>query len=53
MVQQFTPGRGPSGIDLQNFTGNFESVPPYEGHPHGRVLYGTARTGRLTRRSCG
>ncbi|MET9872440.1 protein-arginine deiminase family protein [Streptomyces sp. NPDC006386] len=42
VVQQFTPGRGPSGVDLQNFTGNFESVPPYEGHPHGRVLYGTA-----------
>jgi protein-arginine deiminase len=42
VVQQFTPGRGPSGIDLQNFTGNFESVPPYDGHPHGRVLYGTA-----------
>ncbi|MEU6914203.1 protein-arginine deiminase family protein [Streptomyces olindensis] len=42
VVQQFTPGRGPSGIDLQNFTGNFESVPPYEGHPHGRVLYGSA-----------
>ncbi|MFI7018455.1 protein-arginine deiminase family protein [Streptomyces sp. NPDC050164] len=42
VVQQVTPGRGPSGIDLQNFTGNFESVPPYKGHPHGRVLYGTA-----------
>ncbi|MEU0388314.1 protein-arginine deiminase family protein [Streptomyces chartreusis] len=42
VVQQVTPGRGPSGGDLQNFTGNFESVPPYEGHPHGRVLYGTA-----------
>ncbi|GHA54550.1 protein-arginine deiminase family protein [Streptomyces purpurascens] len=42
VVQQFTPGREPNGVDLQNFTGNFESVPPYEGHPHGRVLYGTA-----------
>jgi protein-arginine deiminase len=42
VVQQFTPGREPSGVDLQNFTGNFESVPPYEGQPQGRVLYGTA-----------
>lgn len=42
MVQEVAPGRGPSGVDLQNFTGNFESLPPYEGHPQGRVLYGTA-----------
>jgi hypothetical protein len=41
-VQEVAPGRGPSGVDLQNFTGNFESLPPYEGHPQGRVLYGTA-----------
>ncbi|MEU0221933.1 protein-arginine deiminase family protein [Streptomyces sp. NPDC006265] len=42
VVQEFTPGRAPSGVDLRNFTGNVESVPPCEGHPQGRVLYGTA-----------
>ncbi|QIB48087.1 protein-arginine deiminase family protein [Streptomyces aureoverticillatus] len=41
VVQQFTPGREPNGLDLQNATGNFESLPPYAGHPQGRVLYGT------------
>jgi protein-arginine deiminase len=42
VVQEFAPGRAPSGVDPQNFTGNFEPVPPYEGHPQGWVLYGTA-----------
>ncbi|MGK5630273.1 protein-arginine deiminase family protein [Streptomyces sp. URMC 123] len=42
VVQQFTTDR-PAGVeDLQNFTGNFESVPPYPGHPQGRIVYGTA-----------
>ncbi|MFE6398496.1 protein-arginine deiminase family protein [Streptomyces alboflavus] len=41
VVQQFAPGREPDGMDLQNATGNFESLPPSPGHPQGRVLYGT------------
>lgn len=41
VVQQFTPGREPDGLDLQNATGNFESLPPSPGYPQGRVLYGT------------
>ncbi|MBR8639765.1 hypothetical protein KEF29_11795 [Streptomyces tuirus] len=53
VVQQFTPGREPGGVDLQNFTGNFESVPPYEGHRTGGWCTARLRTGRPIRRSCG
>ncbi|MGK5728878.1 protein-arginine deiminase family protein [Streptomyces sp. URMC 124] len=44
VVQQYTPtsGREKNVDELLNFTGNFESLPPYAGHPQGRVLYGSS-----------
>ncbi|MCD9141419.1 protein-arginine deiminase family protein [Streptomyces albireticuli] len=44
VVQQYTPtSRREKNVDeLLNFTGNFESLPPYAGHPRGRVLYGSS-----------
>ncbi|MGW7414829.1 protein-arginine deiminase family protein [Streptomyces sp. NPDC054863] len=42
VVQQFTRDRPAHVDDLQNFAGNFESVPPYPGHPQGRIVYGTS-----------
>ncbi|WP_190025550.1 protein-arginine deiminase family protein [Streptomyces hiroshimensis] len=44
VVQQYTPtSRREKNVDeLLNFTGNFESLPPYAGHPQGRVLYGSS-----------
>ncbi|WP_266661428.1 protein-arginine deiminase family protein [Streptomyces sp. NBC_00237] len=44
VVQQFTRARPANVDDLQNFAGNFESVPPQPGHPQGRVVYGTSAT---------
>jgi protein-arginine deiminase len=32
--------------DLRNATGNVESLPPYAGHPQGRLVYGTGQTRR-------
>ncbi|MDT3399737.1 protein-arginine deiminase family protein [Streptomyces sp. B1866] len=40
VVQQYTADRDPGVDELQNFTGNVESVPPFPGHPQGRILYG-------------
>ncbi|MFJ4877053.1 protein-arginine deiminase family protein [Streptomyces sp. NPDC088745] len=42
VVQQFTRARPANVDDLQNFAGNFESVPPYPGHPQGRIVYGAS-----------
>ncbi|MEU2564424.1 protein-arginine deiminase family protein [Streptomyces longispororuber] len=40
VVQQYTTRRGPGVDELLNFTGNIESLPPYPGHPDGRIVYG-------------
>ncbi|MFH8370021.1 protein-arginine deiminase family protein [Streptomyces sp. NPDC018031] len=40
VVQQYTADRDPGVDELLNFTGNVEALPPYRGHPHGRVVYG-------------
>ncbi|UQI46464.1 protein-arginine deiminase domain-containing protein [Streptomyces sp. HU2014] len=42
VVQQYTPtARREKNVDeLLNFTGNFESLPPYAGYPQGRVVHG-------------
>ncbi|TVL89467.1 protein-arginine deiminase family protein [Streptomyces sp. SAJ15] len=40
VVQQYTADRDAGVDDLLNFTGNVESLPPYPGHPRGRVVYG-------------
>ncbi|AXB43280.1 hypothetical protein A4R43_12550 [Amycolatopsis albispora] len=45
VVQEFTDEGRDFGIDLRNATGNFETLPPYAGHPQGRVLYGSAPPG--------
>ncbi|TJZ49480.1 hypothetical protein FCH28_24560 [Streptomyces piniterrae] len=42
VVQQYTTHRDPNVDELLNFTGNFESLPPYRGFPHGRVVYGSS-----------
>ncbi|MFF7726955.1 protein-arginine deiminase family protein [Streptomyces sp. NPDC008001] len=44
VVQQYTPTaqREKNVDELLNFTGNFESLPPYAGHPRGRILYGSS-----------
>lgn len=34
--------------DLRNATGNIESLPPYRGHPDGRLVYGSDPRGALT-----
>jgi protein-arginine deiminase len=41
VVQQYTAQRDPGVDDLLNFTGNIQSLPPYKGYPHGRVLIGS------------
>ncbi|MEV4440147.1 protein-arginine deiminase family protein [Streptomyces sp. NPDC049577] len=44
VIQQYTPTeRREKNVDeLLNFTGNFESLPPYAGRPRGRILYGSS-----------
>lgn len=42
VVQQYTDQRPDAGDDSLNSTGNFDSLPPYAGHPLGRPLYGSA-----------
>ncbi|NUR86763.1 MAG: hypothetical protein HOY71_21990, partial [Nonomuraea sp.] len=44
VVQQLTPSRRDHLTDLRNATGNVESLPPYAGNPHGRLVYGTGAT---------
>ncbi|SDX73129.1 protein-arginine deiminase [Amycolatopsis xylanica] len=41
VVQQFTGERDETVDDSLNSTGNYESLPPYRGHPLGRPLYGS------------
>ncbi|MFI6096256.1 protein-arginine deiminase family protein [Lentzea sp. NPDC051213] len=41
VVQQYTAQRGPAVDDSLNSTGNYESLPPYQGHALGRPLYGS------------
>ncbi|MBC2878530.1 MULTISPECIES: protein-arginine deiminase family protein [Streptomyces] len=41
IVQQYTTRRDAGVDELLNFTGNLESLPPYPGHPQGRILYGS------------
>nr|CEL12827.1 Protein-arginine deiminase type III [Kibdelosporangium sp. MJ126-NF4]CTQ98513.1 Protein-arginine deiminase type III (EC 3.5.3.15) [Kibdelosporangium sp. MJ126-NF4] len=40
VVQEFTEQLLPHEDDSLNSTGNVESLPPYRGFPHGRLLYG-------------
>ncbi|MGK5637702.1 protein-arginine deiminase family protein [Streptomyces sp. URMC 126] len=40
IVQQYTARRDAGADEPLNFTGNIESLPPYPGHPRGRILYG-------------
>ncbi|MEV6284436.1 protein-arginine deiminase family protein [Kribbella sp. NPDC051770] len=40
VVQELSPTASSNANDLLNMGGNIESLPPYAGHPHGRVLYG-------------
>lgn len=40
IVQELSPTASPNADDLLNMGGNIESLPPYAGYPHGRVLYG-------------
>lgn len=40
VVQQYTTRRDAGVDELLNFTGNLESLPPYPGHPQGRIVYG-------------
>ncbi|ONI87051.1 hypothetical protein ALI144C_10490 [Actinosynnema sp. ALI-1.44] len=42
VVQEFTEQLLPNEDDSLNSTGNIESLPPYRGFPHGRLLYGSA-----------
>ncbi|MFJ6750006.1 MULTISPECIES: protein-arginine deiminase family protein [unclassified Streptomyces] len=41
IVQQYTTRRDRGVDELLNFTGNIESLPPYQGFPRGRVVYGS------------
>ncbi|MFC0624886.1 protein-arginine deiminase family protein [Kribbella deserti] len=40
VVQEYTPQSRPGMDDLLNMGGNIESLPPYDGYPHGRLVYG-------------
>nr|CTQ90053.1 Protein-arginine deiminase type III (EC 3.5.3.15) [Kibdelosporangium sp. MJ126-NF4] len=42
VVQEYTLDERHFVADLRNATGNIESLPPYDGHPQGRLIYGTA-----------
>ncbi len=41
VVQELAKVSPPGMDDLLNMGGNIESLPPYAGYPHGRVLYGS------------
>ncbi|MEV5960522.1 protein-arginine deiminase family protein [Kribbella sp. NPDC051952] len=41
VVQELSKTASPGLDDLLNMGGNIESLPPYAGYPHGRVLYGS------------
>ncbi|SMD22154.1 protein-arginine deiminase family protein [Kibdelosporangium aridum] len=44
VVQQYTVEDRQFITDLRSATGNIESLPPYEGHPQGRMVYGTGQS---------
>ncbi|MEV8377628.1 protein-arginine deiminase family protein [Kribbella sp. NPDC056861] len=41
IVQELSPVASDGLDDLLNMGGNIEALPPYDGYPHGRVLYGS------------
>lgn len=41
IVQQLAGKASPGLDDLLNMGGNIESLPPYAGYPHGRIVYGS------------
>ncbi|MER7500908.1 protein-arginine deiminase family protein [Nonomuraea pusilla] len=43
VVQQFTVSQRDVLTDMRNATGNVESLPPYDSHPQGRLVYGTGQ----------
>ncbi|MFI5691341.1 protein-arginine deiminase family protein [Kribbella sp. NPDC051586] len=41
IVQELGNTASPGLDDLLNMGGNIESLPPYDGYPHGRIVYGS------------
>lgn len=41
VVQELSPVASDGLNDLLNMGGNIESLPPYAGYPHGRIVYGS------------
>lgn len=41
IVQELSKTASPGLDDLLNMGGNLESLPPYDGYPHGRIVYGS------------
>ncbi|MDX6260983.1 MAG: protein-arginine deiminase, partial [Kribbellaceae bacterium] len=41
VVQELSPVASSGLDDLLNMGGNIESLPPYAGYPHGRIVYGS------------
>jgi protein-arginine deiminase len=41
VVQELSPVASSGLDDLLNMGGNLESLPPYAGYPHGRIVYGS------------
>jgi protein-arginine deiminase len=41
IVQELATKASPALDDLLNMGGNIESLPPYDGYPHGRIVYGS------------
>ncbi|WP_165555974.1 protein-arginine deiminase family protein [Kribbella pittospori] len=41
IVQELSKTASPGLDDLLNTGGNLESLPPYDGYPHGRIVYGS------------
>ncbi|MGW7681210.1 protein-arginine deiminase family protein [Kribbella sp. NPDC054772] len=41
IVQELADKASPGLDDLLNMGGNIESLPPYAGYPHGRIVYGS------------
>ncbi|TDV45415.1 protein-arginine deiminase family protein [Actinophytocola oryzae] len=48
VVQELVDDGRDAVQDLRNATGNIESLPPYEGYPRGRLVYGSDPSGELT-----
>ncbi|WP_350280102.1 protein-arginine deiminase family protein [Kribbella sp. HUAS MG21] len=41
IVQELADKASPGLDDLLNMGGNIETLPPYDGYPHGRIVYGS------------